>query len=743
VPAKIREGQHYVCLKIDFGLRFAPYGLLHWVALVEVESQCVLYLRAFVDHVNGLVFEDDPVTTNGGPLPSATSAALNPVRVSVALPGLTAPGGGAAQALSGNNVILADVELPTVAAPTEAGGSDFNFDARTNDFAATNAYYHTDKFFRLLDGMGLTQSGFLGGTTFPCNVDHRGSSETADGVEINAHCLGNAGGSGIGNTTFMLADLGDSTHPIGIACDYRVVLHELAGHGVLYNHVSSANFHFSHSAGDGVAAILNDPGSQAGDRFVTFPWVDIGRRHDRTLADGWGYADSIALNPFDGTLDYAGYNNEQILSTTHFRVYRSIGGDASDLASQQFAARMTVYLIMRAISTLTPATSPADATGWVSALQSADGFDWLSENITGGAYGKVIRWAFEKQGLFQPAGTATPNKSEGAPPAVDVYIDDGRGGEYPYQPVWWDCQSIWNRLHADGGTTFEQPVTNQSNFAYVKLKNRGSVAATNVVVNAYHANPAAGLSFPIDWTPMITAQLAAADVPANNAGEITVGPFEWIPTHVGHECIFMVASATGDSSNTTKIAAGDAIPEWRLVPNDNNIGQRNVYPISGGGTSGLTASFNQQPFRIKNPHLTVAGVQVRVTLPAFLQRLGWKIEFLNPGGAAFPLGPGESRDIVMKILPANDFTAADLPTGDRTIQVLGYAGGMLVGGMSYILDPNLKPPGSGSSDGNCQRIAESLLKCLDHCHDGKPEKVRRVRIRKINVDIELEEDCGD
>ena len=47
----------------------------------------------------------------------------------------------------------------------------------------------------------------------------------------------------------MLADLGDTTNPIGIACDYRVVLHELGGHGVLYNHVS-ANFKFSHSAGD-------------------------------------------------------------------------------------------------------------------------------------------------------------------------------------------------------------------------------------------------------------------------------------------------------------------------------------------------------------------------------------------------------------------------------------------------------------------------------------------------------------
>ena len=58
-----------------------------------------------------------------------------------------------------------------------------------------------------------------------------------------------------------------------------VVLHELGGHGVLYNHVHSANFGFSHSAGDSIAAILADPGTKAPDRFVTFPWVNIGRRH--------------------------------------------------------------------------------------------------------------------------------------------------------------------------------------------------------------------------------------------------------------------------------------------------------------------------------------------------------------------------------------------------------------------------------------------------------------------------------
>jgi hypothetical protein len=738
VSARIQEGQHYVCVKVDFALSGRAYRLLHWVAIIEVTSLSVLYLRAFVDNVRGMVFEDDPITTNGGPLPTANNVALNPVRVSDELPGLASPAGGT-QSLTGENVQLSDVEAPVIAAPTEPVGTEFNFDARTNNFAAVNAYYHCDKFFRLLDGMGFTRAGFFGGTTFPTPVDHRGSYSTTTGVEINAHCLGNAGGSGIGQTTFMLADLSDTTNPLGLAADYRVVLHELAGHGVLYNHVNSANFHFSHSAGDGIAAILNDPSSQAADRFQTFPWVysTINRRHDRTPAGSWGYGGNIGQNPFNATYDYAGYNNEQILSSAHFRIYRSIGGDSADLPTRQFAARMAVYLILRAIGSLTPATSPADASGWESALESADQGDWTTENITGGAYKKVIRWAFEKQGLYQPAGTPTPNNNEGVPPAVDVYIDDGRGGEYQYQPSWWTCQAIWNRRHNDGGTTHEEPVTNQTNYAYAKVKNRGTQTATNVVVKAYNANPAAGLSYPIDWSPMNTTQLSAADVPANNTAEITVGPFEWVPTHVGHECIFMIVSANGDASNVNNIAAGDSIPEWRLVPNDNNIGQRNVYPISGGGTSGLTADFNRLQFQLKNPHLTTVGMEVRTVLPGFLEKRGWKIEFLNPGGSSFPLRPAESRVIITRLIAGADFTPADV-TGnrDKTIHLVGYAGGILVGGMSYELDPNLKPPRAGEE---CKDIAEALLKCIELPR----EKVRRVRIRKVNVDIEFEEECVD
>ena len=62
-------------------------------------------------------------------------------------------------------------------------------------------------------------------------------------------------------------------------------------------------------------------------------------------------------------------------------------------------------------------------------------FNWTSEDQVGGTYWKVIRWAFEQQGLYQPPGAPTPVTSVGSPPLVDAYVDDGRHGEYQYGPV--------------------------------------------------------------------------------------------------------------------------------------------------------------------------------------------------------------------------------------------------------------------------------------------------------------------
>jgi zinc metalloprotease ZmpB len=693
VPASTLEGQHYVAVEVHFALGRKGHEAMNWTAILAADNLAVLYLRAFTDDVNGMVFAIDPITTSGGPAANASTLALNAARVAVALPGLTPAN---PQPLIGNLVRFSETEIPTIAAPSMGSGLDFNFDARTNHFAAVNAYYHCDAFFRLMQSMGFTMPGFFGsGTSFPTLVDHRGLGTAVNpaGNLINAHCVGTSGGLGIARTTFALADTGDVVNPIGLACDYRVVLHELGGHGVLYPHVHSPNFGFAHSAGDSVAAITCDPGSLAPDRFVTFPWVNIGRRHDRAPAAGWGWSGNIALNPFAPGIDGGGYNNEQILSTTLFRLYRSMGGDAAQLAKKQFASRFAVYLILRAISSLTPATNPSNAAGFATALINADLGDWTTEGHAGGAYGKVIRWSFEKQGLYQATGAAVPNNNLGMPPPVDVYIDDGRAGEYPYQPVHWNCQAIWNRRQADGGLTHEEPVVGRPNFAYVKIKNRGTQVATGVVVKAFHANPAAGLVYPNDWQPMTTAQLAAPNVAANSSAELIVGPFTWTPTQIGHECMFAVVSANGDPSNINNMTAGDAIPEWRLVPNDNNIGQRNVFPVAGaGGLKGLLGMLDGQVIRIKNPHNVSARMLVSVQLPKFLRDLGWTTAFENPGANGFALKAGELKSVVLRLRPGMEFTTEQVvkAKADATIHIIATANGIVVGGVGYVLDPQLK-----------------------------------------------------
>jgi hypothetical protein len=681
VPKSIVEDGHYVSAVVHFSLGTREYPTLNWRAIIDVASGAVLHLRAFVDDVTAFVFDADPMTTSpSGPLPSAISALLNPKRASVPLLGLSPPANGT-QGLQGAIVTVSDVESPTFAPPTRPTGTNFEYDSRSNEFAAANAYYHCDRFFRLVQGMGFNLASYFGPTPFPSPVDHRGFGGT--GNVVNAHCLGLPGGTGILQTAFALADLGDLAHPIGIACDWRVVLHELGGHGILYPHVHSPNFGFSHSAGDSFAAILNDPTSVAPDRFVTFPWVNIGRRHDRPV-NGWAW---YGLN------DVGGYSTEQILATTHFRIYRSLGGDAAlpaGLGSRQFAARFVSYLILRAVGSLTPATNPPKVDqGWVQALLAADLGDWTSEGQIGGAYGKVIRWAFEKQGLYQPVGTAPPVSTEGQPPPVDVYIDDGRHGEYQYQPVHWECQAIWNRRHPDGMTTHEDPVVGVKNYAYVKIKNRGTQQATNVVVKAFHANPTIGLVYPNDWQPMTTPQLAGPDLAPNSAVEEIVGPFKWTPTQLGHECMFMIVSAKADPSNVSNFSAGETIPEWRLVPHDNNIGQRNVTPVPYKSPKDWAQAMARLRFTLKNPQRRAAKMLLVPTLPRLLVKRGWKLELMTPDGGTIKrgtlkLGAGGATQIAMRLVPGEPFTAAEIAKlRDAAIRVEGYADGILIGGMTY------------------------------------------------------------
>ena len=530
VPASIKDGQYYTVAEVTFELGIPGNEKLVWLALVEIETNAVLYLRALASGVNGLVFKVDPITQSGNAAnsPDKSNAVLNPFRGSVVLPNLNAPVGGT-QSLTGSRAAVLNVEGTVVALPTKPTGINFDYNVRTDDFAAVNAYYHVDKFFQTVESLGFPLATYFNATTFPLPADHR------DMNSVNAHCIGNGVG-GIGHVGYGLNDETDVVNPIGRACDSRVTWHELGGHGILYEHVNSANFGFAHSAGDSLSVIFHDPESKAPDRFRYAPWNPINlRRCDRDVAAGWAWG---------GSQDVGGYPSEEILETTMFRVYRSIGGDSTTLARRKFASRMTMYLILRAVGQLTPGTNPGNALGFANKLIEVDLLNWTTEGIFGGAYNKVIRWSFEKQGLYQPPGAPTPVAKPGAPPAVDVYIDDGRAGEYQYQPVHWNTTTIWNRRKADGGLAHQKAKLNKTNFAYVRIKNRGTTTAKNVRVKGYHCKPSAGVSWPNDLQPMATAEIVVGSLLGNNAQEKIVGPFEWVPINNawGHDCMFMIVS---------------------------------------------------------------------------------------------------------------------------------------------------------------------------------------------------------
>ena len=255
LASSIVDGKHYVAVEALFALPVEGYPTLNWRTFIEPETRSVLYLRALTDGAMGLVFDRDPMTktANAANLPSANSATLNLLRDTITLVDL-GPIMAGQQNLAGSFVFLTDKTLPSPILPTQPAPFNFNYVSRTNDFAAVNAYYHCDRFFRMVRDLGFPIATYFDGTAFPVPVDHRGLGDA-----VNAQCPGDNLGDGIGFVQFALADAGDVANPIGIAADWRVVLHELAGHGILWDHVNSPNFGFAHSAGDGIAAIANDP----------------------------------------------------------------------------------------------------------------------------------------------------------------------------------------------------------------------------------------------------------------------------------------------------------------------------------------------------------------------------------------------------------------------------------------------------------------------------------------------------
>jgi hypothetical protein len=511
------------------------------------------------------VFLTDPVTNTGVLHGAGTQVSvLDAIRDTVPLLGLKVPNPvGGSQELQGEYVRLINLQSPNTAMPSESPPYDFQYSCDTEHFAACNAYHHCDWVFRLIQGMGIDVSTYFNNTDFPVPVDPHVlfRDQFGNPAPVNAAAPGNTSGNGLGRLIFGLAR---SNSTFGISADVRVVIHEF-GHAVLWDHVDSPNFGFAHSPGDSLAAILHDPHSKAPDRFETFPFMKqsagLSRRHDRDVAQGWGWF---------GSRWNTQYGGEQVLSTTLFRVYLAAGGDSADMGEKEFASRYVSYLILKGVNFLSFTTPDPDV--YVAALTEADASTDLFEGHPGGAFSKVFRWSFEKQGLYQPQGAPLPVTQPGSPPDVDVYINDGRHGEYmPYLPDFRGRAEIWNRTTADGKTAHQAPAIGVASFAYVRIRNRGTKPATGVIVRGFQSKTPQAAIWPTDWKPLNPATITVPS-PIPPGGSRVAGPFPWTPQAAGDNLLFAV-SAVGDRSNVETVTAGP-IPNARLVPLDNNTAQR-------------------------------------------------------------------------------------------------------------------------------------------------------------------------
>jgi hypothetical protein len=418
--------------------------------------------------------------------------------------------------------------------------------------------------------MGFPTTGpgaYFDGTTFPVPVDHRGFCDC-----VNACAPGNALGDGSGGFHFGLVQAGVM---VGISTSKRVVLHEF-GHAVLWDHVHSPNLGFCHSVGDSLAVVLCDPRSIAPDRFVTFPWLTlanpgIDRRHDRPVAGGWAWR---------GVNDDGGYGSEQIMSTSHFRLYLAIGGASRKLCDREFASRHTAYLILYAVSLLTPVTNAQTPEEWSAKLVLADQLTTEFEGQPGYCIHKVARWAFEKQGAFPNPMDPLPITTPGQPPAIDVFINDGRNGEYDYATDLYHGTDIWNRLAPDNGAVHQEPKCGVINHAYVIVRNRGLNPARRVQVRGFHSvkncccccgGDPESMTWPTDFLRMETTALTVDQIDPGSYA--IVGPFKWRPCSK-RDSILFYASVKGDIANADLIPADQQVQIDRIAPFDNNMSMR-------------------------------------------------------------------------------------------------------------------------------------------------------------------------
>ena len=591
----------YVCIGAYDGADITPFYHTSNDTLDKVNmgfcTEVIRMVLATVLNVAGkkigaaLIFDPDPITTSGNTTLTTLSPELNDLRSPVSLKGLNPADASGKYHLSGTNCHIMDVVSPMIA-PSESIDGVFVFKRNDTGFKDGMAYFHIDTFYRYLQTLGFTLPSLT-----PANIDVHGNTSHYDPI-----------------TSDIVFAAADGVSPSD-AEDAGMILHQYA-HAI--QDTQNPGFISSSGLGSGFGDLLpalyydHKHANWSTTRGLTAPWAGSGRRYDRI----WNFDNSSIVGESA---------RGEIWASTLFEIYLKIGGGSSHLIHRQFARDLMLKLHLMANS-MVP-VSGANPTQMAQQLEAADNNLEGWRSLANGLHQKVIYDTFQQRNLF------------GYPPLpVDVYIDDGRNGGYDFLQRFWNCEDLVVRRNSTDSPTMghEQPILNQPNYLWAKVKRKGSGDLGTVNVKAFSCSPGTGLIWPVHWTAT-----TPTSIPATTLGTSTeewVGPFEFVPTEENHSCILAIVEAENDPANTETLVGN--VSHGLLVPFDNNIAQRNLSPVSGGGGK------QSRRFRVINStnHFASISLDVQHDLPK-----AWKIDFDVPNIKDISLPPYGERWVTLRV----------------------------------------------------------------------------------------------
>ena len=207
---------------------------------------------------------------------------------------------------------------------------------------------------------------------------------------------------------------------------------------------------------------------------------------------------------------------------------------------------------------------------------------------------------------------------------ADVFIRDSASdtGDYPSAETHWTSPDIWVRRsmvkkgQTNNAASHERPIVGVENYMYVNVTNRGGARASGIRVKAYHCKPGTAMTWPNDFEYTGVWSLDDMD-PGSSA---IAGPFPWTPEIKDHECLFAFVDSSNDPSMVPMVYG--RISHSKLVRFDNNVGQRNVFPIevaiNGKRSSGMrvrgSPSRSNNALRFNDQALP-GGASLRLKVP--------------------------------------------------------------------------------------------------------------------------------